>query len=251
MLEIYLVWKLVAFVGKAVEDKGVSKTRYQVMAIILWICGELSGAFLGAVIFRNYPYKWPIYIIAIFTGLIGAGISILIVKLLPLGVTLVKSTDPNTEHSNFSFRKFGRSLWIPIILIILAVSCLFLSIGGAIILQINDIGVQVKANYPIIGTDIGINGEINQQANEISKEADAIYFGFDLNNSVGSELPIEFVWSINGNKAYSFTRPFRKGPVVVYLDRKELGIPEFNTGTYEVKAYTGDIFLASATFLVR
>ena len=110
---------------------------------------------------------------------------------------------------------------------------------------------QIHANKPTVGIEIGNDGLITQPVKEISAKANAIYFGFDFEAPQDGEMPVTFDWYIDGNIAYSFSKTLNRGQVVVALDRKELGISKFNMGNYEVVAHIGELFLTSATFVVK
>mgnify|MGYP006294305457 CR=1 FL=1 len=251
MLEIFFIWKLVVYVGKSVNKKGLPKTRYQIMAGIIFIIGELSGSFLGFTLFKNYPYEWPIYIIAIVFALLGAWFALLIVKLLPHENNESKTKEDYPNENLTSLNTFSRSIWIPTIGIVVSIFCLLFFIGVSVVFNLNEIGFQVEASNPIIGIDIDDDGKISSRVFEIPKETEVIYFGFDFELTIDSQLPIDFIWYIDGYKVYAFKEPINEGNIVVSLNRMELGIPEFNKGLYEVTANSGDKLLTSAQFVIK
>ena len=85
----------------------------------------------------------------------------------------------------------------------------------------------------------------------IPEEAEVIYFGFELELSIDSQLPVEFIWFIDGHQTYSSLEPFNEGYITASLNRLDLGMPEFKNGLYEVKAFSNKEFLTSARFKVE
>ncbi len=83
MIEIIVIWRLAVYIGKIAAQKGLKKPRYQVMAILLWICGELLGSVLGNIIFGKSGSFWLIYGMALIGAIAGTGIAFLIMKFLP------------------------------------------------------------------------------------------------------------------------------------------------------------------------
>lgn len=250
MIEIIVIWRLAVYIGKTAAQKGLKKPPYQVMAILLWISGELSGGILGNFISGNNSSSWLIYGMALAGAITGAGIAFLIMKFLPTQHVVLGSAESEHNQEIPSFQKFGRSIWVPLIIILLAFSCLCVVFGGSAIFQMRSLQ-QIQASNPIIGIKIDSNGQITESVKVISANENAIYFGFSYENPRGGEMPVTLDWYIDGNIAYSFSKTLDQGQVIVALDRKEIGLPEFNKGSYEVKARLGELFLTSASFLVK
>jgi hypothetical protein len=254
MIEIIVIWRLAVFIGRAANQKGLKKTRYQIMAVLLWLCGELLGVLLGYVIFAGKSSFWPFYIMALIGGITGAVLAFLIMRLLPNQITLSSSSGAVNTQEISSTQKFGRSLWIPGMVIFVAVSCLCIVFGGTVFL-VRNIAQQIqeiRASNPVIGIEISNDGSIKQSVSEISSMTDAIYFGFYYENQLASEMPVTFDWYIDGNLAISFSKKLNTGQVVVALDRNELyGTSPFNNGNYEVKARIGEKVLTSSSFVVK
>lgn len=251
MIEIIVIWRLVVYIGKIAAQKGLKKPRYQVMAVLLWICGELLGSILSNIILGNSGSFWLIYGMALIGAVAGAGIAFLIMKFLPNQHVVLGSVESENKQETPPVQKFGRSIWVPVITILLAISCLCVAFGGAVVFQTRSLVQQIQASNPVIGIKIDSNGQITQPIKEISANENAIYFGFDYYAPLGGESPVAFDWYIDGNIAYSFSKTLNRGYVTVALDRKEFGLPEFNKGNYEVKAHIGDLLLTSASFVVK
>jgi len=83
MLEIFLVWRLAVRIGNQAAQKGFKKFGYQLMLVVLWICGELLSGVLGYVILGEANSFWITYILALLGAAFGAGIAFLIMRLLP------------------------------------------------------------------------------------------------------------------------------------------------------------------------
>jgi hypothetical protein len=251
MIEIILIWRLIIYIGEIAYQKCLKQTRYQIMAVLLWICGEFLGSILGLFFFRNSNSYWLTYGIALIGGIAGAGIAFLIMRFLPNKHEILGSTDSKNKQEIPRVNKFGGPIWVPLITILLAISCVCLAFGASAIIKMRSSLQQIQASNPVIGIEIDDSGQITQPTKEISSKENAIYFGFDFANPSGDEIPVTFNWSINNNNAFSFSKTLNQGQVIVALDRKVLELPEFNKGDYEVKAYIGELFLTSASFVVK
>lgn len=247
MLEIIAIWWLAVYIGNLATLKGLKKRRYQVMMILLWICCEFIGIAVGFVLFGGDELPWQMYALALLGASAGAGIAILIMKILPARDASASTIEPDAPP----LQKFGQSIWIPVIMVLLGFCCLCAACSIATTLQVSRDSSLYKATNPIIGIELSNAGQISRQVNEISSNEKAIFFGFYLETPPRvREVPVKFDWYINGNIAYSFSKDFGQGTVVVVLDREELGMSEFNEGNYEVVARLGDKILTSAKFVV-
>lgn len=251
MLEIIIVWRLAKHIGILATQKSLKKLGYQIMAVLLWLCGEFFGGILGNIIFGANGSFWLKYVAALFGAIAGAGIAFLVMRLLPKQELPSNSSDTEKKQETSPMKKFGRSVWVPILVILLAFSCLCTGFGGALIIQMRSVVQQIHASNPVIGIKINSSGRIIQPVNEFSSKENAVYFGFNYEIPQGGELPITFDWYIDGHIAYSFEKTLGQGQVVVALDRNEFGMSEFNKGNYEVVAHIGELFLTSAKFVVK
>jgi hypothetical protein len=254
MIEIIVIWRLAVLIGRSAAQKGLKKTRYQIMAVLLWVCGELFGVLLGYVIFLGQGSFWTGYITALIGGIAGAGLAFLVLRLLPNQITLSSSSGAVSTQDISATQKFLRSFWIPGIVIFLAISCLCIPSGGAVFLlrNVTQQIEEIQASNPVIGIEISNDGSIKQPVSEISSMTDAIYFGFYYKNQLAGEMPVTFDWYIDRNLAFSFSKELKSGQVVVVLDRDELyGMSPFNEGNYEVKAHIGKKFLTSSKFVIK
>ena len=162
--------------GNRSIEKVFPKPVIKLWLGLFFVIGELSGSFLGLALFKNYPYEWPIYIIALVFALLGAGAALMIVKLLP-HENNGSTVEENYHDEESSFITFSRSIWIPIIGIVISMLCLLVLIGFSVIFNLNEIGFQVEASNPIIGIDIYDDGKISSRVFDIPKETEVIYFG--------------------------------------------------------------------------
>jgi hypothetical protein len=251
MIEIIVIWRLVVHIGNDAAQKGLKKLWYQIMAVLLWLCGEFIGGMLGNVIFGTNSSFWPIYVLALLGALMGVTIAFVVIRLVPNQESFSNNNDNEVKQEISPSEKFGRSNWIPILVIVLAVSCLCISFGVAFIDQMRSRTPQINTSNPIIGVEVDSSGQIIRPINEISSKANAIYFSFNFNNPSGREMPITFDWYIDEHIAYSFEKTFSQGQVVVSLDRNEIGLSEFNKGNYKVITHIGESFLTSAKFVVK
>jgi len=245
MIEIIVIWRLAVHIGKEAAQKGLKKLGYQIMAVLLWVCGELVGGILGSVIFGANSSLW-IYGMALLGALAGAGIAFLVMRLVPSPELI-----PSQNYNEIPVGKFRRSGWFPALVSFLAVTCLCAGFGVAFVSQMRSVVQQMDASNPMIGVEIDSVGQIVRPVDEISSKANTIYFGFNFEIPQGGEMPITFDWYIDGHPAYSLERTFGQGQVVIALDRKEFGMSEFNKGNYQVVAHIGELFLTSAEFVVK
>jgi len=251
MIEIFLIWKMVVVIGKSAADKSLLKFRYQLMAVLLWISFEITGVLIGTILFGNYGSKWPIYIIGIIGGFLGAGLSFLILRLIPsedINSQISGSKDID-ETSNAD--RFSRTIWIPIITIIIAISCLLLSFGGALISQMFESAYQIEVTNPIIGIDLDESGNIVPYNREIPAETGNVFFGFDIYVPRNRNITLTFDWYIDGHIAYSFSRQSENGQTIVSLGKREIGSSLFISGNYEVFVYFGEMLLTSSSFTIK
>ena len=129
MLEILAIWQLAVHIGKEATRKGLKKGRYQLMAVLLWLIAEFTGGVLGAAIFGESGPIWLTYVLALIFAVISAGISFLVMRLLPGQDPSISIEEPSGLNT------FGRSGWIPLLVILLAFFCLCVVFGVAVIMQ--------------------------------------------------------------------------------------------------------------------
>ena len=251
MLEIVIIWRLAVHIGNAAKRKGFKKLGYQVMAVLLWICGEIFGGILGSVIFGTDSSFWLRYVTALLGAVAGAGIAFLIMSRLPNQESLSNSSEAEKVQEPSLAERFGRSGWVPVIVSLLAISCLCAGFGTAFIFQMRSMVQQIHATNPIIGTELKSDGKISQSIKEISSDVEIIYLSFYFDIPGNGKIPINYVWYIDGQPVYSFTDDLSKGQIVTALDRKDLGLSEFSKGSYEVFVLLGEKILTSASFNVK
>lgn len=78
MLEILFLWFLTRQIRNIVEPKGRKPFGYQAMLVVFWFGGEILGAFIGSLLFRQSDSQCLVYIPALVCAGIGAGIAFLI-----------------------------------------------------------------------------------------------------------------------------------------------------------------------------
>lgn len=249
MLEIIIVWRLVVYIGREAAYKNLKKLRYQIMAVLLWITGESTGALIGITIFQQGNAFWPRYAVTLVGAAAGAGMAFLIMALIPKQNVVPTSVETGTVQAASGKPIFFRSAWVPVIAVLLCVSCLCLSLGGMVVTNVVRLA-KTYATEPIIGIDIDQSGFVSQPLKEIPSDAERIYLGFYYQTAVG-EVPATFDWYIDGKLAYSLKKSVQQGFFVIALDRKALGLSNFNKGNYEVKVHYGEMPITSATFVVK
>lgn len=136
MLEIFIIWKLAGTIGTLAAQKGLKKIWYQIMLVVLWLTGEISGAFIGGA-FSSENTGWVVYLTALAGAAAGAGLAFLIMRLLPKepapseNVVLEFDQDQKT-----ALRRFGWSGWVPGLVIVFAILGLCACFSGLVLLQI-------------------------------------------------------------------------------------------------------------------
>lgn len=83
MLEIIIIIFLVRHIGELVRSKGRKAVWFQVLAVCLWIGGEITGGIIGGIVgaLTNSGMLLA-YVFALVGAAAGAGISILIARSL-------------------------------------------------------------------------------------------------------------------------------------------------------------------------
>ena len=135
MLEIIIIWRLVVTIGNLAEQKGLKKIGYQIMAVVLWLSGESFGGILASSIFGTRGSFWPSYLVALVGAVLGACVAFLVMKLIPEQRPAPAPTETNFTQETSTSQGFGRSVWIPVLVILVALSCLCISFLGAAMLM--------------------------------------------------------------------------------------------------------------------
>lgn len=251
MLEIILIWRLAVYIGNEATRKGLKKGRYQVMAVFLWLIGEFSGGILGTIIVGDSDSFWVSYAIALLGAIIGAGIAFLVMRLLPsqnsseIGGALDSKSEPP------GIQRFGRSGWIPVLVILLAFSCLCIVFGIGMLRQVGSMLLQIHATNPVIGVELDDGGQITQSVTEISPTTEIIFLNFIFEAPQTSEFPVTIDWTLNDQLVYSVTETLTQGLYVGKLEREKVGFSEFPKGDYIVYIHYGEMFLSSVAFHVK
>lgn len=136
MLEIFIIWKLASTIGTLAAQKGVKKIWYQIMLVVLWLTGEISGAFIGSA-FSSESTGWVVYLAALAGAGAGTGLAFLIMRLLPnepaQSENIVLEFD---QEQKTALRRFGRSGWVPVLVIVFAILGLCACFSGLVLLQV-------------------------------------------------------------------------------------------------------------------
>ncbi|HLL76907.1 MAG TPA: hypothetical protein VK421_16755 [Pyrinomonadaceae bacterium] len=85
MLEIIALIYLTRRVGEIAREKGRKAGWFKFMTVVLWFGCEIGGGIVGGV--ASAVAGWPdavAYLFALVGAAVGAGLSILIVKTLPV-----------------------------------------------------------------------------------------------------------------------------------------------------------------------
>lgn len=252
MLEIIVIWRLAVHIGNIAARKGLKKLPYQIMAVVFWICGEISGAMLATVFLGGQSSFWVQYLLALAGAVAGAAVAFLVMRLLPGQETDTGPAEALIQAQIPTDKKFGHSVWIPVMAILVAIICLCTAVGGGFfILSARQLSQGIRGSNPIIGTQLGNDGRISEPLREIPSYAERVYFSFDFNVPTETDTAVTFDWYLNGKVLDSFTRDVKRGNVVVALDRDELNITEFSPGQYQVQARMGSFYLTSGQFNVK
>ena len=250
MIELIVIWKLATSIGTTASQKGLKKLGYQIMAVILWLCGEFFGAILGGAVFGANGSFLLKYIFALLGAAVGAGIAFLVMRLLPSSA-LVNTSDANSNQEMSGFQKFGRSGCVPILVIVMAIFCVVVGFIGGVFKEMMSVFPQTHAINFMIGTELDSNGQIIQSNKDISSDVEVIYLGFDFVTVEGVEPPVTVDWVVNGQIIHSTLESMKSGKIVQSIDRKQLGLSEFPKGVYEVNIHIEYAPIASASFTVK
>jgi uncharacterized membrane protein YeaQ/YmgE (transglycosylase-associated protein family) len=85
MLEIIALIYLTRRVGEIAREKGRKAGWFKLMTVVLWLGCEIGGAIAGGI--ATALMGWPeavIYVFALVGAVVGAALSFLIVKTLPV-----------------------------------------------------------------------------------------------------------------------------------------------------------------------
>jgi hypothetical protein len=250
MLEIIILWRLIVRFGQLAAEKGLKKFPYQMMVVALWVCGELIAAFLTYGIFGENLAMWLRYGIALLGALAGFGIASLVMHLIPGQSNLPQASGSENGPETKNDKKFWRSAWPPVLSILVAISCFCLSLGASVFLLIRTTVQNTYAENGAIGTHLE-NGKVFPLPDATVYPRDKIiYFGFDC-VTPSPEIEVSVNWYFDGELAYSDQRKIQKGYTIFHLDRKNLQVPAFEPGKYDVEVYHGPFLLVSSSFTVQ
>jgi hypothetical protein len=93
--------------------------------------------------------------------------------------------------------------------------------------------------------------EVPYPERAVAPSVEAIYLGFNLATPRNKPVTLIFDWYLNGQLAYSFSRELVPGQVLVSLNRKELGLSEFQKGYYRVEVRVDDWVITAESFYVK
>ena len=250
MIELIVIWKLATSIGNIASQKGLKKLGYQIMAIILWLCGEIFGAIVLPTFLGTNGSFWLIYLYALVGAAIGAGVAFLVMRLLPNPVT-VNANDITIKQEISGVQKFGRSGCVPVLVIVTAIFCVGIGFIGGVLKEMMSVFPQTHATKFTVGTELDSNGQILQSEKEISSDVDVIYLGFDFETVEGVEPPITIDWIVDGQVIHSTLEYMSSGRIIRSIDRKQLGLSEFPKGVYEVNIHIEYAPIASVSFTVK
>lgn len=268
-MDLVIIWLCARYLGKLVTQKGLEKRIYQIMLFVCAISWEWLAVTIQQIVADN-PHPWQ-YLIGLVIGLIlGTGMSFLIVKLIPAPPPEAAGLPHQSPDQELSpGRRFLRSDWVPILVIFIFFVGWIIS-GWLIISDIADPAHGVRINERFIGvlsdeTDPAapanpadpaaptppIIEEVPYPERAVAPSVEAIYLGFNLATPRNKPVTLFFDWYLNDQLAYSFSRELVPGQVLVSLNRKELGLSEFQKGYYRVEVRVDDWVITAESFYVK
>lgn len=250
MIEIIVIWQLATRIGNVAYQKGLKRIGYQIMAVILWLCGEIFGAILGNFIFGANASFLVKYLFALIGAVVGAGIAFLVMRFLPNQVA-ADSNSINSTQEITGIQKFGRSGCVPLLVIIIAVSCVGIGFVGTVLKNMMSVFPQTHATNFMVGTELDNNDQILPSDGEISSNVETIYLSFDYETVEGMEPPVTVDWIVNGQVIHSEMEYMHSGKIVQSIDRQQLGLSEFPKGVYKVDIHIEYALIASVSFEVK
>jgi hypothetical protein len=99
MLEILGLLLLTKWIETVVEGKGYASGRYKLLAVLLWISGEIAGFLVGWMAYgQDVQARCLAYVIALLGAGVGAGVAYVITNnLAPIGPTTQALPDEDSQ----------------------------------------------------------------------------------------------------------------------------------------------------------
>lgn len=132
MIELIVIWRLAVSIGSLASQKGLKKLGYQIMAVALWISGEIFGFVIGSFIFGD-DNRLGQYFVGLLGAAIGAGIAFVVMRLIPNPGEPDRIDSAIVQDDIPRMQKFARSGCIPAFIIFLTFFCV---IGPMISLRV-------------------------------------------------------------------------------------------------------------------
>ncbi len=247
MIEIFLLWQLTVYIGNKASFKGLPKFRYQLMAVLVYFGFMLSGVAVGMALFPDRESMVPLYIVGVLGGLLGVGISLLIMRLVPGEAPRTDDLQPDPEPVPSGAAAFLRSRWIPVLAVLISLTCLVFTFLGLAVSS----PPQRFVSYLQVGTELDANGALIPTAGSIPSSAEAILISVYIDYPLKQGIDLVFDIHFNGQRAYAFSSHLENGYNTIALDRPTTGRQTFYSGEYELYIYYGDLIQASTSFIVE
>ena len=258
MLEIIAILGLAALIGRQAKEKGLKKWPYQLMVVVLWVCGEFIGALFAGILGKYFfdetlPLLYT-YLIALAGALTGAFIAFLILRWIPDSeFRVITSESGDGSFQTVNNPPFQRSAWVPALAGIIAASCLCLTFGGLVIVGIANAGRitgSIHASTPVLSYGYGRENSLSEATNVIPTRASRLFVSYSLDLPSDYEAIITYLILYEGSPLVSFAESHERGQVLTIIEPSVLGKNKFPEGDYVIEIKYGNITLSSAAFHV-
>lgn len=238
MIELFVLWKLVRYVGGVVSGRGQRALGYQVLGVICWVSGELIGYSLGSALFGRTGF-W-VYGAALAGAVVGAVVAIQIAQQVP-------AARPATASDAGRSRLWG--LAIPIGGSLLVGMCACVSLVASSVFDLV-IPPPLSATAAHIGSRLTIDQRIDP-AGETTQTTRIVYLEYDLSAPDRSAVPVTIEWLQPGVVLATQTTQERAGHHLVTFDVAEFPEGHLPPGDYQVVVRVDQEVLADLRLQIK
>jgi hypothetical protein len=236
MIELFVVWRLVRHIGQVLSDKGQTAIAYQVLAVVCWFTGEVSGAAIGSALF-GISGIW-IYLAALVGAIAGTTVAIQIAHRVP------PSIPPVTAKPTRMW-----SIGIPVGVSLLASVCMCASIAAAAVYAIRT-SPPLQATSVQIGAQLRLDRTIDP-AVETNQHTRVIYLAYDLSTRDRQAVLVTIEWRRGRNVLASQTSPVTPGHHIVEFDAAEFPDGYLSPGEYSIVIRVDQAILSEQPLVVQ
>ncbi len=238
MIELFVLWKLIRYVGGVVSARGQRALGYQVLAVICWVSGELIGFALGGVLLGRSGL-W-IYVVALVGAVMGAVLAIWIAQQVP-------GVGPVTDSDGGRSRRW--TLVVPIGASLLVGMCACVSLTAATLFELVNTP-PLSATSARIGSRLTTDRRVDPNG-ETTPYTRIVYLEYDLGTPDRSAVPVTIDWLRSGVILATQTTQERAGHHLVTFDVAEFPDGHLPPGDYQVVVHVDQAVLADLRLQVK